>query len=168
MDFRSKSPPQVIEQLQTLSRRYGTLQFNAIDNILAPEYVHGLFGKLAEGKTDLKLHYEIRPSMSHEQLKLMRLGGLTSVQPGVESFSTHVLTLMKKFTTGMKNVELLKWTTYYGITNLYNILYGFAGETAEDYAQQAAVMRKILHVQPPWSMSIARPDRGSPMFEHAA
>ncbi len=167
MDFRSKSPPQVIAQLQALSRRYGTLQFNAIDNILAPEYVHGLFGKLAEGKSDLKLHYEIRPSMSHEQLKLMRLGGLTSVQPGVESFSTHVLTLMKKFTTGMKNVELLKWTTYYGITNLYNILYGFAGETAEDYAQQAQVMRKIFHVQPPWSMSIARPDRGSPMFEKA-
>lgn len=167
MDFRAKSPPQVIEQLQTLSRRYGSLSFNAIDNILAPEYVDQLFGKLAEGKTDLKLHYEIRPSMSHQQLKLMRLGGLVSVQPGVESFSTHVLTLMKKFTTGMKNVELLKWTTYYGITNLYNILYGFAGETAEDYRAQAAVMRKILHVQPPWSMSIARPDRGSPMFEHA-
>ena len=39
MDFRSKSAPQVLEHLQTLSRRYGTLHFNAIDNILAPEYV---------------------------------------------------------------------------------------------------------------------------------
>jgi ribosomal peptide maturation radical SAM protein 1 len=165
MDFRAKSAPQVLEHLQALSRRYGVLHFNAIDNILAPEYVKELFGKLAEGKTDIKLHYEIRPSMSHEQLRLMKLGGLISVQPGVESFSTHVLTLMKKFTTGMKNVELLKWTTYYGITNLYNILYGFAGETADDYRAQAKVMRQIFHVQPPWSMSIARPDRGSPMFE---
>ncbi len=116
-----ETAPQVLQHLKTLSRRYGVLHFNAIDNILAPEYVTGLFGKLAEEKTDLKLHYEIRPSMSHEQLRLMRLGGLISVQPGVESFSTHVLTLMKKLTTGMKNVELLKWTTYYGITNLYNV-----------------------------------------------
>ncbi len=165
MDFRAKSPEQVLEQLRTLSRRYGVLHFNAIDNILAPEYVTKLFGALSEQKTDLKLHYEIRPNVSHANLKAMRLGGLVSVQPGVESFSTHVLTLMKKFTTGIKNVELLKWTTYYGIQNLYNILYGFAGETADDYRAQAQVMRQIFHVQPPWSMSIARPDRGSPMFE---
>jgi hypothetical protein len=48
----------------------------------------------------------------------MRLGGLYSVQPGVESFFTHVLTLMKKHTTGMRNVELLNWCAYYRINNL--------------------------------------------------
>jgi len=165
MEFRSKSPESVVELLKTLSRRYGVLHFNAIDNILAPEYATRLFGVLAEGKTDLKLHYEIRPNLGRVQLKAMRQGGLSSVQPGVESFSSHVLELMKKHTTGMRNVELLKWTTYYGIDNSYNVLYGFAGETAADYQEQARVMRLIPHVQPPYSMSIARPDRGSPMFE---
>ncbi len=165
MEFRHKSPPQVLEMLQALSRRYGATHFNAIDNILAPGYAEQLFGRLKEEKSDLKLHYEIRPNVSREKLKLMHEGGLDSVQPGVESFSTHVLTLMKKFTTGVRNLELLKWTTYYGIENLYNILYGFHGETAEDYAEQAQLMRKLPHVQAPWSMSLARPDRGSPMFE---
>lgn len=165
MAFRSKSPAQVVDMLKVLSRRYGTRHFNAIDNILAPEYAEHLFGVLAEAKTDLQLHYEIRPTVSHEQLKNMRRGGLVSVQPGVESLSTHVLTLMKKFTTGMKNVELLKWTAYYEISNAYNLLYGFPGETADDYVEQARVIPQLLHFQPPYGMVKARPDRGSPMYE---
>lgn len=165
MDFRSKSPKQVLEMLDALSRRYGVRYFNAIDNILAPEYATKLFGELAKGHTDLKLHYEIRPNLGRAQLKAMKQGGLNSVQPGVESFSTHVLSLMKKHTTGVRNLELLKWTTYYGIDNQYNVLYGFHGETESDYRAQAELMRKIPHVQPPYAFALARADRGSPMFE---
>jgi len=165
MEFRHKSPKQVLQMLKVLSRRYGSLHFNAIDNILAPEYVDELFGRLADEHADFKLHYEIRPNLSRQTLKKMHAGGLLSVQPGVESFSTHVLTLMKKFTTGVRNLELLKWTTYYGIQNLYNILYGFHGETVADYDEQSALIRRIPHVQPPWAIAQARPDRGSPMFE---
>ena len=94
----------------------------------------------------------------------MRSGGLFSVQPGVESLSTHMLKLMKKHTTGMRNLELIKWSTYYGINNLYNILVGFAGETAEDYRLQCDVIGKIGHLQPPYAIARARADRGSPMF----
>jgi ribosomal peptide maturation radical SAM protein 1 len=165
MEFRHKPAPQVLEMLKTLSRRYGSTHFNAIDNILAPEYVEKLFGQLKAEHTDLKLHYEIRPTVNRDKLKLMREGGLFSVQPGVESFSTHVLTLMKKFTTGVKNLELIKWTTYYGIDNLYNILYGFYGETEQDYVEQARLIRKIPHFHAPYAMAQARPDRGSPMYE---
>ena len=165
MDYRREHPDQVLDMLKALSRRYGTRWFNAIDNILAPAYITRLFGRLAEAHSDLRLHYEIRPTLTRRQLGDMRRGGLVSVQPGVESFSTHVLTLMKKFTTGVKNVELLKWTTYHGIDNLYNILFGFPGETEEDYRLQAEVIRRIAHLQPPYAMCQARPDRGSPMFE---
>lgn len=168
MEFRSMHPERVLELLKILSRRYGTRNFNAIDNILAPAYVSRLFGRLAEGHSDLRLHYEIRPKLTRGQLRLVRQGGLVSVQPGIESFSTHVLTLMKKNTTGMANLELLKWTTYYGIDNSYNILFGFPGETAQDYQQQAQVIRRIPHLQPPYAIAQARPDRGSPMFEQPA
>ncbi len=168
MDFRRKSPDQVLDMLKTLAGRYGTLYFNAIDNILAPAYISRLFDRLAEGHSDLRLHYEIRPNLSRSQLAGLRRGGLTSVQPGIESFSTHVLGLMKKGTTGVKNLELLKWTTYYGIANSYNILFGFPGETAADYRGQADLVRLIPHLQPPYAMCQARPDRGSPMYEQPA
>lgn len=164
MEFRAKSVDNVIGQIETLSRRYQTLHFNAIDNIIAPEYINELFGRLAEAKADIRLHYEVRPSLTRAQLKHMHTGGLFSIQPGVESLSTHVLKLMRKHTTGMRNLELIKWATYYGINNLYNILVGFPGETAEDYRLQCEIIPKIHHWQPPWGVARARADRGSPMF----
>jgi ribosomal peptide maturation radical SAM protein 1 len=164
MEFRSKRVENVIEQLDELSRRYGILDFNAIDNIIEPEYIDKLFGQLSEANTDIRLHYEVRPSLSRVQLKHMRKGGLFSIQPGVESFSTHILKLMKKHTTGVRNLELIKWSTYYGINNLYNILLRFPGETAADYRAQCDVISKIHHFQAPWAIAKARADRGSPMY----
>ena len=164
MEFRSKSVDNVIQQLDQLSERYGILDFNAIDNIIEPEYISKLFTQLSEANSDLRLHYEVRPSLSRAQLKLMRQGGLFSIQPGVESFSTHILKLMRKHTTGMRNLELIKWSTYYGINNLYNILLRFPGETLEDYRAQCDVISKIHHFQAPWAVAKARADRGSPMY----
>jgi len=164
MEFRAKDVDNVVEQLEALSRRYGIFDFNAIDNIISPEYIDKLFGRLAEARTDIRLHYEVRPNLTRAQLKQMRAGGLFSIQPGVESLSTHVLKLMRKHTTGMRNLELIKWCTYYGINNLYNILLRFPGETAEDYRLQCEIIPKIHHWQPPWAIARARADRGSPMF----
>lgn len=168
MEFRAKDPDHVIEQLDVLSRRYGILDFNAIDNIMAPEYVGKLFTQLADANTDIRIHYEVRPSLSRAQLKQMHHGGLFSIQPGVESLSTHLLKLMKKHTTGMRNLELIKWCTYYGINNLYNILARFPGETLEDYKIQSQIMPKIHHWQAPWAIAKARADRGSPMYTDPA
>lgn len=164
MEFRAKSPDAVLEQLDCLSRKYGIFSFNAIDNIMAPEYTDQVFRRLTEANADLEIHYEIRPNFSRTQLGRMRKGGLCSVQPGVESFSTNVLKCMRKMTTGMRNVELIKWCTYLDINCMYNILMRFPGETEEDYRMQAALVPKILHLQPPWGIVKARADRGSPMF----
>jgi len=164
MEFRAKGPDQVLEQLEALARKYGVLDFNAIDNIMAPEYTEKLFRRLAEANSDLQLHYEIRPNFSRTQLGRMKKGGLYSVQPGVESLSTNILKSMRKNTTGMRNIELIKWCTYYGINNMYNILMRFPGETEEDYRVQAALVPKLLHLQPPYGIVKARADRGSPMY----
>lgn len=164
MEFRAKRVDNVIQQLDQLGRRYGILDFNAIDNIIAPEYIDELFKQLSEANTDIRIHYEVRPSLSRVQLKQMRKGGLFSIQPGVESLSTHILKLMRKHTTGVRNLELIKWSTYYGINNLYNILLRFPGETLEDYRAQCEVIAKIHHFQAPWAIAKARADRGSPMY----
>jgi hypothetical protein len=71
---------------------------------------------------------------------------------------------MKKHTTGMRNLELIKWCTHYDIHNFYNILVRFPGETVDDYRLQCDVISKIFHLQPPYAIVKARADRGSPMF----
>ncbi len=168
MEFRAKDPSQVLEQLEALWRKYGVRTFSPIDNIMAPEYTETLFRQLADANSDLELHYEIRPNLSRLQLGRLRRSGLFSVQPGVESFSTNVLKIMRKMTTGMRNIELIKWCTYYDILCTYNILMGFPGETEEDYRLQAGAVAKIVHLQPPWTIGKARADRGSPMFTDPA
>lgn len=168
MEFRAKDPDRVLEQLEALSRRYGQYYFNAIDNIMAPEYVEKLFGKLAAASSDLCIHYEIRPNFSRSQLGRLRRSGLFSVQPGIESFSTNILKIMRKHSTGMRNVELIKWCTYYGINSLYNILCRFPGETPEDYQAQSEIAARIVHFQPPYAIVKARADRGSPMYTDPA
>jgi ribosomal peptide maturation radical SAM protein 1 len=164
MEYRAKSVDNVIEQLDILSRRYGWFRFFAIDNIMAPEYIEKLFGKLRAANCDLQVHYEVRPNFSRTQLGRMQRGGLLSILPGVESFSTNILKSMRKVTTGMRNVELVKWCTYYGIDVTYNILCRFPNETPEDYRMQCEIMARIPHLQPPYAAVMARADRGSPMF----
>jgi ribosomal peptide maturation radical SAM protein 1 len=168
MEFRAKSVDNVVEQLEALSSRYRCFDFFAIDNIMAPEYTQQLFSRLEAANSDISMHYEIRPNFSRTQLARMRRGGLHSVLPGVESFSTNILKIMKKFTTGMRNIELIKWCTYYRINVTYNILCRFAGETQEDYRKQCEIMTKIPHLQPPYAAIMARADRGSPMFTDPA
>jgi ribosomal peptide maturation radical SAM protein 1 len=168
MEFRAKSVDNVVEQLDTLSRRYSHFDFFAIDNIMAPEYTEKLFGKLRAANSDIRVHYEIRPNFSRTQLGRMKRGGLLSVLPGIESFSTNILKSMRKFTTGMRNVELVKWCTYYGLDVTYNILCRFPGETEADYRTQCEVMAKISHLQPPYAAVMARADRSSPMFTDPA
>jgi ribosomal peptide maturation radical SAM protein 1 len=162
--FRARSPENALEMLEELVARYDVLSFNAVDNIMEPAYVEKLFGTLAEAHSDVELHFDVKANLRRHQLAKMRAGGLRSVQAGVESLSTHVLRLMRKGVTAVRNLELIKWCTYYDIHNLWIILMGFEGETAEDYRQQRELIAKIPHFQPPCAITRARADRGSPMF----
>ena len=113
-------------------------------------------GALCESGKRFRLHYELKASVTREELEKMHRGGLFSVQPGIESFSTHILRIIRKGTTGMQNLELLKCTTRLGINNLYNILTGFHGESEEDYGLQRELIRRIPHLQPPYTICKAR------------
>ena len=164
LSFRAQSPKKVIQTLGALAAKHRCFHFNAIDNIMAPEYVDDLFGRLEAERCDLQLHYEVHPTLGREQLGRLKRGGLFSIQPGIESLSTHLLKLMGKGTTAMRNLELIKWCTYFGINNLYNILLGFPGELEQDYSRQCELIHLIHHLQPPYTITRARADRGSPMF----
>jgi ribosomal peptide maturation radical SAM protein 1 len=168
MQFRSRHPENVLHMLEVLHARHGISAFNALDNIMAPSYMDTLFRTLAEQRKGFHLHYEVKANIKRDQLWKMKRGGLFSIQPGIESFSTNLLQRMRKGSTGMQNLELLKWSTSFGITNLYNILFGFPGETEHDYDLQCKLIMQIPHLQPPYAISMARPDRGSPMFSSPA
>jgi hypothetical protein len=69
---------------------------------------------------------------------------------------------MEKGVKAAQNVNFLRWARYYGIDALWNIIWGFPGETAEHVALQAALLPHLMHLQPPGGLSRIVVDRFSP------
>ena len=167
MSFRSKSPDRVLDELSSQARRYRSFRFEAVDNIMDTAYLTNLFPALVENDTGYEIFYEVKASLRREQLRLMAQAGVTRIQPGIESLSSNVLRLMRKGVRAIQNVNLLRWAQYYEMHVDWNLLWGFPGETAQDYAEQAAAMPHLLHLQPPTSANRIWLERFSPLFtEH--
>jgi ribosomal peptide maturation radical SAM protein 1 len=164
MQFRAKSPGRVLSELAEQTRRYGTFQFEAVDNIMDPRYLKEVFPAIAESGADYRFFYEVKANLTRAQLKTLARAGVTTLQPGLESLSSNVLRLMDKGVRAAQNVNLLRWARYYGIEVGWNILWGFPGETAEDYAAQADILPHLVHLQPPVSADRVWLERFSPMF----
>jgi hypothetical protein len=71
---------------------------------------------------------------------------------------------MDKWTRAAQNINLLRWAQYYGIHVAWNILWGFPGETARDYAEQAAVVPHLTHLRPPSNADRIWLERFSPLY----
>jgi ribosomal peptide maturation radical SAM protein 1 len=164
MRFRSKSGERVLAELAGQARRYRSFRFEAIDNILDMAYFTKLFPVLADHETGYEIFYEVKANLSREQLKLMARAGVTHIQPGIESLSSDVLRLMRKGVLAIQNINLLRWAQYYGIEVKWNLLWGFPGETEQDYARQAEVMPHLWHLPPPENSARIWLERFSPMF----
>jgi ribosomal peptide maturation radical SAM protein 1 len=164
MRFRSKSGEHVLTELALQARRYRSFRFQAVDNILDMAYFTKLFPVLADDETGYEIFYEVKANLSREQLKVMAQAGVTHIQPGIESLSSNVLRLMRKGVRAIQNINLLRWAQYYGIKVSWNLLWGFPGETEQDYARQAEVMPQLWHLTPPENSARICLERFSPMF----
>jgi hypothetical protein len=78
-----------------------------------------------------------------------------------------VLKLMRKGTSALQNIQLLKWCRELGIDPSWNLLWGFPGEPKEEYARMADLVPLLSHLPPPVDGGVVRLDRFSPNFEHA-
>jgi ribosomal peptide maturation radical SAM protein 1 len=167
MAFRSKSPDRAFDEIVWLADRHKVSHIGCVDNILDMKYVNTLFPRLAAAGVKLDMFYEVKANLRLDQLKAMRAGGVTQIQPGIESFSDRVLKLMEKGCTGFQNIQLMRWCAELGIEVSWNVLGGFPGEDPADYAQMAALMQRLTHLDPPCSCGMLRLDRFSPFHFRA-
>jgi ribosomal peptide maturation radical SAM protein 1 len=164
MSFRAKSPRRVLGELAELARRYRSFHFEAVDNILDMSYLKELFPAIIDSGADYEIFYEVKANLTRAQLRLLSRGGVTHLQPGLESLSSHVLRLMDKGVRAAQNVNLLRWARYYDIDVAWSILWGFPGEAGHDYAEQAAAVPHLVHLQPPGSADRIWLERFSPLY----
>jgi ribosomal peptide maturation radical SAM protein 1 len=164
MTYRAKSYARALDEILALTTRHDTPYLEMVDNILDMQYFRDLLPELKRRGIALQMFYETKANLSKEQVRLLRDAGVTTIQPGIESLSTPVLRLMRKGTSAVQNIQLLKWCKEFGITCNWNIIYGFPGEDAGDYDRMCEIIADLHHLEPPSGWGPIRLDRFSPNF----
>jgi ribosomal peptide maturation radical SAM protein 1 len=164
MVFRAKDGTRFLDELAMLNERHGTRKFAAVDNILDMSYLRDVLPELIARGTPYRLFYETKANLRPDQVKLLVDSGIRMIQPGIESLSSHVLRLMRKGVSAGQNVNLLRWASYYGMHLAWNIIWGFPGETEEDYREQIALLPHLIHLAPPVGAGRIWMERFSPAY----
>jgi ribosomal peptide maturation radical SAM protein 1 len=164
MAFRRKAPARMLAEIDELVRRHRVLDISMTDNILATDYFTELLPQLAELDWDLRIYFEVKSNLKPQQMKALAAAGVCTIQPGIENLSTRVLKIMNKGVTGPANVRTLRDAQCHGLTVDWNYLYGFPGETADDYWPVIEQIPALVHLQPPTAVPRLALERFSPYF----
>jgi len=149
MEFRSRSPARVHDELVELARIHGVLDFTLVENILDMGYLTTLAPTLAAEPHELGLFCETKANLKRAQVRLLAQAGVRTLQPGIESLGNSILEQMGKGVTGLQNVRLLKWCAEFGVHVIWNLIYGFPREDANEYARMAEQLPSLAHLAPP-------------------
>ncbi|HKS46198.1 MAG TPA: RiPP maturation radical SAM C-methyltransferase [Amycolatopsis sp.] len=164
MEYRSKRPGRFVDELLALVEKHRVLDVIVSDNILDMGYLTSALPKIQEAGYDLRISYEIKANLRLDQLRTLRNAGITYVQPGIENLNSHVLHLMDKGVSGCQNVRLLRDAETLGLNVAWNYLYGFPGETNEDYTSILDQMPTLYHLTPAHGATRLLVERFSPYF----
>ena len=168
MAFRQKHHERFQGEVEQIVQRYGPRHLTMTDNIISTSYYGQFVDWARERRLGIDFFYEIKANLNRRQVDRLSDAGITSLQPGIESFSSGVLALMNKGITGIQNVAFLKYASDSGVSVFYNILGGFEGEDPNEYAKMAENTKALIHLEPPvFGVVAAQFHRFSPMFQQA-
>ncbi|MEU7409196.1 RiPP maturation radical SAM C-methyltransferase [Streptomyces sp. NPDC042638] len=164
MAFRAKPGERLWTEIDRLVRRHRLLDVVTVDNIIDMAYFRDFLPRVVDSGWDLRLHYEVKSNLTADQLRLLGDSGTVHIQPGIESLGSRVLDLMDKGVTGARNVRTLRECENHALTCSWNLLYGFPGETADDYTPVIDQLPALVHLQPPSGAHRIQLERFSPHF----
>lgn len=167
MHPRTKTPDRFLAELDYLRDRYSCASFSASDNILPHSYLKNVLPRLATRTPPLRLFYEVKANLREQDVALLWRAGVHSIQPGIESLDSKALHIMRKGTTALQNIRLLRWCAEYMVEPLWNLLYGFPTDSHETYTNQASLIASLTHLPPPIALAKVRIVRFSPLYREA-
>ena len=162
MSFRAKSGPRALAELESLTAQWPIGTVSVVDNILDMKYFTSFFPALIEADLGLDLFWEVKANLSRAQVAMLARAGVRRIQPGIESLSTRLLGALRKGTTALRNLLLLRHCREHGVSVDWNVLHHIPGERAEDYRAVRRMLPAIAHLAPPAAHGPIRLDRFSP------
>jgi hypothetical protein len=107
-----------------------------------------LFKGLAGLNKDLRIFAEIRANVSLNELKAMKQSGVHEVQIGIEALSTRLLRKLRKGTTAIQNLEIMKHCEALAIQNRSNLIVYFPGSDDQDVEETLRILEFAIAYRP--------------------
>jgi ribosomal peptide maturation radical SAM protein 1 len=154
--YRAKSHRRVVQELDALTRKHRVLSVSFTDNLLPAKNLQGLFQDLTELPKDLRLFAEMRATTPPEAIAAMASAGVCHLQVGIEALSTRLLRRLRKGTTTILNLEIMKRCEAPGMPELdANLILQFPGSGEEEvqetlHALEFAAAFRPLRAIPFW------------------
>jgi len=146
--YRSKDPGQVAGEIDYLTAKYQTLAVSIVDNVLPKRASKEIFKKLIGLKKDLRMFSEIRATTTRSELDLMAQAGMQEVQIGIEALSTSLLAKLRKGTTAIQNLEIMRDCETLGLANYSNLILHFPGSDEQDVTETLRSLDFALPYRP--------------------
>lgn len=146
--YRSKSPTQVVSEIDHLTSKHKTLSVAFTDNLLPMKTSTRIFEQLSGLNKDFRFFGEMRASTPRRVLKAMRAAGMHEVQIGIEALSTRLLKKLNKGTTAIQNLEIMKHCEDLGIANVSNLILHFPGSDERDVEETLRNIEFALPFRP--------------------
>jgi ribosomal peptide maturation radical SAM protein 1 len=164
----AKSPARIADELLTFAQRYPRVPMALTDSVLDMASFSEAASAIAGSGVPLTVFGETRVTLTREDLHRLRAAGLATIQSGLESLNTAVLTLMGKGTTALENIQFLKRAREADVGVLWNLLAGMPGEPPGAYAGMARLIPLISHLPPPSRFRFVQVYRSSRLLDEAA
>jgi ribosomal peptide maturation radical SAM protein 1 len=142
--YREKSVDRIIQEIQSLSKRYHMMDFQLIGNTLPKTEYRTLFEKLKQLRGDFSFFAEARAGqLTSDDYTVMKEAGFTMIQTGIESFSQNYLRKMNKGVRVIDNIAVLKFCKENGIKNTYNLLVRYPNEETVDFNETKQIVQML-------------------------
>lgn len=150
--FRSKSPTTVIRSLDTLVKQHNIRSISMTDNMMPSQYFDTIIPRLPIEVPGLDVFYEQQANLTLEQVISLKKAGVKAFQSGIESLSASFLRRMQKPYSIHHNIALLRYARSCGLELEWALLFGFPGDSEEEYREMLDLFPLIRHLQPPRDM----------------
>jgi radical SAM superfamily enzyme YgiQ (UPF0313 family) len=145
--FRKRSADRVVRDTVELSRKYGTSRIMFVDSLCdgwAAEYAR----MLVQAGIHQRSFMELRASHPESFWTLLALGGVRSVQVGVESLSAPLLKAIGKGTSVVQNLATQKYLAELGIWPSNHLITHHPASTLADVTETGRILDQIPHWGP--------------------
>ncbi len=146
--YREKSVAKAAREIARIKTRYPENLLVMADNIMPRAWPERLLQQRAPAELP-RMAYQVKSNLSLGDLLELKSANIQAILPGIETFSTHILTSMQKGASGWQQLALLRNARCCGIYVDWFMLWGLPGDTRADYEQALSILPLIRHLQPP-------------------